>query len=437
MTTATPLYVSSVQLFVAAQDGSAPSQGLQGIYEGGLFTQDRVQSYADIIGNTSVTAPVVAHLHVALTPQQLSDEISASSPQNTVLLNVHVTDRYPARAQALANATAQEFIALASQLEEPVSGVSPVKVSVSQPATFPTAPSSPRKALDIALGLLLGLLIGVFLAILGDRLDTTVRTAEELQELADAPVLSAVPYDRQARRRPLIAPNARTIRAEAFRTLRTNVQFIDVDERIRSLVITSPQSGDGKTTVACNLALVCAQADMRVVVVDTDLRLPRVATYFETTPSRGVTDVLRGACSLQDAVSAAPIDPRLTILASGAVPPNPSELVGSAKMKALISELEQQFDLVILDAPPLLPVTDAAVLATHAGGAILVTRYGGTRRPALRRAVDALARVEARLLGVVFNRHPVSGPDGYGLYYGSSYTGDEIVDETEPVSASA
>ena len=218
------------------------------------------------------------------------------------------------------------------------------------------------------------------------------------------------------------APSAS--RAEAFRQLRTNLQFVDIEHPLRSVVVTSSVPGEGKSTTTCNLAITLAQAGLQVILVEGDLRRPRIADYMGMERAVGLTSVLLGRTQLDDALQAWG-DGALQVLASGPLPPNSSELLGSQGMQDLLRELENRADIVLIDAPPLLPVTDAAVLGTLTSGLVMLIRSNQTRREQVARAVATVNAVGATLLGGVLNMVPTRGPDsysyGYGYGYGYSY----------------
>jgi capsular exopolysaccharide synthesis family protein len=417
---ATPVYQAQTQLFVSAESSSS---NLADAAQGGTFTQQRVVSYAQIVTSPDILQPVIDQLGLDTTPQKLAGEISATAPVGTVLINVAVDDVSAARAKAIANAVSVQFTAYVLTLETPTAGgPAPIKVTVVQPANLPTGPVSPRTKVDVALGLLLGLAVGLGLAVLRESLDNTVKRPDDVAELAGAGTIGLIAYDSDARKHPLvssIAPSAS--RAESFRTLRTNLQFVDIDHPPRTVVITSAVSGEGKTTTACNLAITLAQAGIRVALVESDLRRPKVAEYLGVEGAVGLTSVLIGRATLDQALQTWGRS-GLSVLASGPIPPNPSELLGSGHMVALLNQLKQRFDVVIIDAPPLLPVTDAAVLSRICDGAVIVVRYGKTRREQLERTSQALRTVDARILGTVLNMAPSKGPDAYGYGYSYTYT---------------
>lgn len=419
----TKVYTARIQLFVSAQDRAAAGD-ISSAYTGGLFTQQRVKSYANILKSPRVGELVVADLNLNRSPTAVARHINASAPLDTVLINVSVTDPDPAMAQRIANSVAQQFPKLVDTLERPaVGGVAPVKVSAIQSATLPTLPTSPRPKLNLGLGLLVGLGIGIAAAVLREALDTSVKAPDAAEELVGAPMLGAISYDPEAGKRPLVvhvSPNS--TRAEAFRQLRTNLQFVDIEHPLRSVVVTSSVPGEGKSTTTCNMAITLAQAGVRVILVEGDLRRPRIADYMGMEGAVGLTSVLLGRTPLEDALQ--PFgDGVLQVLPSGPLPPNPSELLGSSGMEDLLRRLEARADIVLIDAPPLLPVTDAAVLGSLTSGLIMLVRSNSTRREQLKRATATVHGVGATVLGVILNMVPTRGPDAYAYGYGYGYGG--------------
>lgn len=236
---ATPSYQAQAQLFVSTTQSDSNAAG--SLVQGGQFAQQRVKSYADIINNPMVTQPVVKQLGLQLTPRQLEGKIKASAPLDTVLINVDVTDASPVLAQRIVNAVAQQFTVVANKLETPAGqSSSPVKVSVVRMADLPGAPISPRPTLNLALGLLVGLAVGVGAAVLRETLDTSIKGVDDVQATLELPALGVIAFDPSAGKRPLIVHvDPQSTRAESFRQLRTNLQFVDVDHKPRSIVVTS------------------------------------------------------------------------------------------------------------------------------------------------------------------------------------------------------
>ncbi|HVE62593.1 MAG TPA: polysaccharide biosynthesis tyrosine autokinase [Mycobacteriales bacterium] len=425
---ATPIYSARARLFVSADEGSGV-----GAVQGSQFAQQRVKSYADIIDSPVVAQAVIDELGLSETPEELAARLAASAPVDTVLLNISATDRSPVQAQRIANSAADNFTKLVSQLERTnASGQPLVKITVVKPAEFPTTPVSPRRNVNLALGLLVGLGIGIGIAVARETLDTSVKGAEELQEQFDLPTLGVISYDGNASRRPLVVQDSPGApRAEAFRQIRTNLQFINVDDHPRSIVVTSSVPGEGKSTTTCNLAITIAEFGAPVILIEGDLRRPKVGEYLGLVSPVGLTDILIGRVSVDEALQDWG-DGTMKVLLSGRQPPNPSELLGSRQMTDLLHELESRA-LVIIDSPPLLPVTDAAVLSARASGALLVVRASRTRREQVKQAVESLRGVDATLFGAVFNMAPAKGPDayrygyGYGYGYEASASGDAAI----------
>jgi polysaccharide biosynthesis transport protein len=240
--------------------------------------------------------------------------------------------------------------------------------------------------------------------VLRETLDTSVSEREDASDSAQAPVLVALAEDEKVRRRPLISEDPHSPRAEAFRQLRTNIRFLSVDDRLRSLVVTSPSPDEGKTTVAANLAIALAQSGEQVILVDADLRRPRVAEVLGIKSSAGLTNVLLGLAHVDSALAPWQEGLPLRVLTSGEIPPNPSEILGSHRMESLLQELLQRANIVIFDSPSLLPVTDAAILSNITDGALLVVRSGKTKREALASGAEAVRAAGSQVLGVVLNR---------------------------------
>jgi len=411
----TPVYSADTQLFVAV---SSADPNLAQLSEGSTFIQQRVKSYAAVVTSAQVLDPVIQELRLPTTAAGLAGHVSVDTPLDTVLLNLSVSDSDPVRAADIANAIARQFPVFVAALEAPNDQTeSLVKLSVTKPATVPGAPVSPKRPLNLALGLLLGLGLGVGAAVLRETLNTSVSGAMDVEKLTGAIPLGLVPYDSDAGKHPLIDADRHGPRAEAFRTLRTNLQFADVDHPPRVIVITSPLPSEGKTTSACNLALTLAVGGASVILVDGDLRKPAVGRYLGISSAAGLTSVLAGRHDLRDVVVSYGRE-TLSVLPSGPIPPNPSELLGSQQMSDVLTTLADRYDIVIVDAPPLLPVTDAAVLASAADGAVLVLRHGKSRHEEAQRAIETLTAVKAKLLGTVLNfaptRHRRGSYDGYG-----------------------
>lgn len=409
-----PVYQAQSQLFVSVQT----TDEISGAYTGGLYVQQRIKSYVTMVDTPAVLDPVIDELGLDTTYTQLSQQVSAQNPTDTVLLDVLASDVVASQAAEIADATAESLAAEIVRLETTESGGKPVQVELIRPAQVPATPSSPRTNVNVVLGALMGLLAGVGVAVMRAMLDTSIKSLEELNDATGATPLGSVAYSPGAAKNPLVTLKDAS-RAEAYRTIRTNLQYVDVDNPPRCVVITSSLPLEGKSTTAANLAIALAQSGSKVLLVEADLRRPRIADYLGVDGSTGLTDVLIGRAVLGETIISWQRG-LLDFLPSGAIPPNPSELLGSQQLAELLAKLRTLYNVVILDAPPLLPVTDAAILSAVADGVILVARYGATRREHAQQAAGALAQVNGHVIGTILNFAPASRR-GRGLRYGYGY----------------
>jgi succinoglycan biosynthesis transport protein ExoP len=416
---ATPTYQAKSQVFVSVRTGGTTSDLLQG----SNFTQQQVKSYTDLVTSPRVLIPVIEQLDLATTPDELAKSVTADAPVGTVLINVTATSEDPQVASDVANATADSLGTVVAALEKPGGGEpSPVQISTVRTATVPSEQTTPNGTMNVALGLLVGLALGFGLALLREVLDTKVRTESDIQKVTDASVIAAMSFDDDAPAHPLVVQtDPQSHRSEAFRRLRTNLQFLDIADRPKSIVVTSSTPGEGKSTVSINLAITLADAGSRVLLVDADLRRPSVAEYMGLEGAVGLTTVLIGEAPLQDVVQPWG-NGYLHVLPSGQVPPNPSELLGSRSMANLLEQLTQLYDIVLIDTPPLLPVTDAAILSKLTGGALMVVRANKVDRQQVAEAMGSLETVGARVLGVILNGLVRGAGDSYAYYDYSSAT---------------
>jgi capsular exopolysaccharide synthesis family protein len=415
------LYTASTEIYVSVR--SADSTTSSDIAQGSTAAEQKIRTYVEVATSARVLAPVIDELHLSTSIQDLADSIQVTAGSDTTLLDVSATDHEPSKAARVANAVGASLARVVTdELEKAPDSSSPVMLQTIQEATAPTSPSSPRTALNTALGTLIGLLVGLGVATARSVLDTKVRDSDDVAEATGFAVLGASTFDPKSRRRPLIVhSNPHDPRAEAFRSLRTNLSFADVETRSRSITVTSSLPGEGKTTVASNLALTLAESGAKVVVVDGDLRRPRLAERMGLDGAIGLTDVLIGRLELDEVLQPWG-DQKLTILPSGSVPPNPSELLGSTAMKTLVSHLTAEFDFVIIDAPPLLPVTDAAVLTRLTDGALVVVASGRTRAFEVQAAAEKIGRIEGRVIGAVLTMVPAKTDSRYSsLYYSDEH----------------
>ena len=403
---ATPTYTANATAFVAIS--TAGNNADNSLYQSSQFAMQRVKSYTDVVKSPEVLQPVIDDLDLPMNVRELRRMVTAANPVDTVLINIAAVDTSPTRARDIANAVSDQLGIVIERLEAPrEGGQSPVKVTTTVPSQTPQYPTSPRIPLNLALGLLTGLAIGIIAAVVREQQDTTVKGAE-IEKLTGRTPLALISVNPDAKRHPLITMGRHGRAVEEFRSLRTTLQFVEVDNPPRVIVVTSPLAAEGKTTTACNLAIALAQSSLKVCLVEGDLRRPMASTVMGIDGSIGLSNVVAGQLDLADALLPWHRG-LLTVLPAGTAPPDPTGLLGSNNMATVLATLRKDFDYVVIDAPPILPVSDAAVLARGTDGAVLVARHGSTRREQLARAVADLEAVQARIIGTALTFVPSRG----------------------------
>lgn len=399
-----PTYRSDTLLFVS----TAGTDSISELAQGGTFAQRQVSTYAQLVAEPVVLAPVVTELELAESPGALASRVEARVVPDSVLIEIAVLDRDPAQARDIADSVGLHLTDAVEELERvETDAESPVKATMVRPPSLPTSPTSPNPVLNLALATLLGPLLGLGIALLRELLDTRIRVEHDVRRVTDVPTIGAVPFDKDAALTPLLKLDDFSPRAEAFRALRTNLLYLNPDDQPRSFLVTSTGPGEGKTTTTANLALILAAGGSTVCLIEADLRRPRLLDHLGLENATGLTDVLVKRTELDEVLQ--PLVPGLSVLGGGPIPPNPAEMLGSQAARTLIEELESQFDYIVIDTPPLLPVTDAAVLSTVVDGVLVVVGAGIARRDDLRSALESLDRVGATIFGLVLNRVPTRG----------------------------
>ena len=396
----TPIYAASSTLYVSVQGGERSDAA----YQNSMASQQRVLSYAKLINSDVVGTEVIERSGVDLSIPDVQSALSASYTPDTVLLTITAEDRDPAVAARLARAAAESVADYVGELERPVGGgASLAKMTVVSPAQVSEAPVSPRIYRNTGVGILIGALLGLGLLVLRDRLDSRLHDEAGAVAATGAAVLGRIPNQREGG--DALVPSYSggwSSTAEAFRKLRTNLQYVDVDHPARTILVTSALEGDGKSTTCVNLCAALTEAGERVVLVDADLRRARVAAMLSANPAIGLTDYLRGDTAIEDVVQQAPTR-GFDLIASGSTPPNPAELLGSERFRSAMADLSHSYDFVIVDSPPVIPVTDAMVIAGAVDGVLVVGRIGKTRESALRSACDQLRSSSTRIIGILLN----------------------------------
>jgi capsular exopolysaccharide synthesis family protein len=410
---ATPEYESKARVFV-----SANVQDTTDAAAAGYFLTGRMATFADLATSTTLMEQVIDDLDIDLSPRQLAGRVEATVVPDTTIIELTVRDPDAQQAQTRADYLSKRYAEYLVTVETPDSqDEGQILASVSDAATFNPDAVTPRTMLNMVAAGVIGLLVGIGAALARDVLDRTVSSQEHVQEITSSPVLASIGFDKEITKSPLLTDlGSFAPRTEAFRLLRTNLQFLDLDQQPRCLVISSAVPGEGKTMTSTNLAIALAQTGRRTLIIDGDLRRPRVARQLGLDAAVGLTTVLVGNAEVKDAIQEH--EPSgLHFLASGAKPPNPTEILQSQVTKDLIRELSDLYDMVIIDGPPLLPVADASVLSTVADGTILVVKHGRTTKDQVTEAISRLDHVGGRLFGVVVNMIPRRSVSSYYYYY--------------------
>lgn len=420
----TTTYTATAGLFVAVDPTGAPGHAGGGVdaADAAAVVRERARAYAAAATSPGVLRAVATRLDLPQDRSALGTQVRASTPQGGLTVDVAASASTAPQARAIATAVADQLVEAARTLEPTTPGGGAlVKLSVTRPATTPTSPDGLPDLPTGLVGGALGLGAGAGVLVARRRIDTTVRGRQDAAALTSAPVLAAVPLLEAAPRplraavRPGAAPGpdgdagGEDEAGRAFADLARGLLGLPVPCPVRTLVVTSADAGDGKSSVAAPLARALAATGERVLLVDADLRRPRQHEVFETGLSPGLTDVLDGRADLDACLVPCSGRPTLALLPAGAVSACSTELVGTHRMSALLTHWAAQGYLVVIDAPPLLPVIDGAVLARMAQGALLVTRARRTSREHLAEAAELLRTSGAGLLGVVVNAVPSGG----------------------------
>jgi succinoglycan biosynthesis transport protein ExoP len=428
-----PMFRSSADLFISTP-ASAVDLGL--LATGSTFSQERVKSYTQIINAPATLQPVIDRLELNTTAESLASQISASAPPDTVVIRITVVDNNPVRAAAIANEVSMQFAITAESIELPqMNSISPVKISVARPAIAEYSPISPKKNTNRLLGVLGMFLISYAFFLIRYVLDQTVKN---VRDIGDLPLLAAIGFDPSADKSPLLSEiGAYDARMEAFRTFRTNLITSVGTSKSAVVAITSGVSEEGKTTASINLGISLSKQGIRTLLVEADLRRPRMKRYFQNLPeleskTHGISHLLssKSTNELKKILknSIIPISSNLDCIFAGEIVENPTELLGGERVSQLFESLRKNYSMIIVDCPPVLPVTDASVICKIVDGVVVIVYGGKTRVKALEATLDVLKSVNSNIYGIVINKIPNSREaadygykSGYTKYYKRTY----------------
>jgi succinoglycan biosynthesis transport protein ExoP len=477
----TPYYESSTTILVDAAQASQTTD-----YSSVLMSEQLTNTYSEMMKKDSVLNEVIKQLNLDLTPKEMRKKIlKVEAVETTQLIQITVETTDPNLSADIANSIAavssnqikeiqsQRFLQSKNTLEAQISDLENqiaiyekladnastedhknrldskanqyrdlyanlllsyenIRLSEAQsisslvqvdPAVPNPIPVKPRILLITALAVLIGGAAATVLIILLDSVDDTIKTPEDVSKEFKLPILGVINHRNAKENKPITLSEPRSPTAEAYRTIRTNVSFASVDKPIHTIMITSTEPGEGKSTISCNLGVVFAQNGMNVIITDCDLRHPRIHTYFGLPNHKGLSNLFSNAGDIITSSFQPTQMEKLSVVTTGSLPPNPSELLGSKKMQSILIEMKKFADIVILDTPPVLAVTDAAVLAPSVDGVLLVVRPGKTRLSALRLVVEQINQVGGNILGVILNDVELQGkPYAYQYKYYRNYS---------------
>jgi len=413
-----PTYTSQSTVFLNVQGGQSASD----LVQGSNYANTVARNFAFLTTTPQVLSDTIAELSLATDAKTLATHITATIPTNTSIINIAVTSGDPKQAADIAQSVAGSLVNQVKALSTTSEG-SPATVNgtVVTHALVPTAPTSPNVPLTLALGLIVGLAIGLGQAVLRKTLDVSIRSESDIEKATDHSVLAHIPYSSSVAKDPIVIVNdPQSPMAEEYRRLRTNLGFMSMDsDKAPVFVVTSSLPEEGKSITSINIAFGFAEDDQRVLLIDTDLRRPKIASYLNLEGGVGLTTVLVGKARLDEVIQR--LGPgHIDVLPLGPVPPNPVEMAGSDAMRRLLVTAVQSYDVVVLDSAPLLPVVDTTLLASLATGTLVVAGSGKVKIPQLRDAIANVEQGNASVLGVILNlaRRRSSGDYYHAGYYG-------------------
>ncbi len=398
--TTPPTYQSTATLYVSISQGSSGAD----LNQGTTYAQNQMQSFAQLVGSSRVLEPVIESLELATTPRSLARSLSVTNPTDTVILRISASSSSAERSAAIANAVARSFADVVGGVSPTASGGAPtITASLVDEAVVPESQSAPNKPQDTALAAAVGFLLGIAVAITRALLDTRVQSAGVLESITDVPVLGTVSTAGKKGLGLAVGDDPLGPTSEEFRRIRSALSYAGVADKVQRVLVTSTFQGEGKSSFSANFSLTLAGLQSRVLLIDGDLRRPRVAEYFGLEGAVGLTTVLLGDVSFEEArISRA--RSRLDILPSGGLPPNPAELLTSRAMHDFLNEVSRQYDYIIIDSPPVQSVADANLMAPLVDGAVFVIDSRKTRRHPLLAAMAGYQNAGGRIVGVVLNK---------------------------------
>jgi succinoglycan biosynthesis transport protein ExoP len=421
-----PVYQAETTLFLGKEKDSIGGITFSDLQLGNQLIVD----YREIIKSNLVTEEVISKLNLDMDIKTFKERVEVTTITDSRIFRISFESTDPQLAADVANELAQVISEKAAEIIE-VKNVSIIDV-----AKVPEEPIKPKKLKSMAVAALVGVLVGVLIIIILELLDNTFKKPEDVEKKLGTKVIGSVPqfegYKKKKKlskqeakerdRKNLITLlNPKSPAAEAYRAMRTNIHYCGIDKELKTIVVTSPGPSDGKTTTSCNLAISFAQNGKKVLLIDADLRKAKVHKYFDLPNHVGLTNCLVDNVDPSDAIMLRKDIPNLHFILAGHVPPNPAELLGSNKMKELLEKLQGSFDVIVIDTPPVMNVTDSTILAGMADGIILVVSAGETNIEIAREALKTISEVGTKILGTALVKIDAQSVGSYYRYYSYEY----------------
>lgn len=398
-----PKYEVNTKVFIGKEESDNQGYNQNDV----LMYQKLMKTYSEAIKTKDLVSKSLSKIDSDLEVSDVLNNLTVETIVDTQILKIKYRSNYTEEAMDIVKAISEEFIKTSKEL------VPNGKVKIIEEAELPKSPISPNKTMNIAIGFLIGIMVGISLAFILEFLDNTFKNKEQLARELELPVVGLI-LKVIKENIFIVEKDPKSIAAERYKVLRTNIQYSSFDKKCKVIVITSSEASEGKSVISGNLSLCMAQEEKKVILIDCDLRKASLHKKFGIPNLFGLSDVVAGKMDLHEVIYR--YNENLAILTSGNIPPNPSEMLSSKAFERLLNTLRESFDYIILDTPPILAVTDSQILSTKADGTILVVKAEKTKRDTVRDAVGYLKQVNTNIIGTVLNMVDIKRDNKYYYY---------------------